>query len=324
MSLTSNPAVHIDILRLMVHEGQYDPMEDGIYGSIMHTFQGSSIVYQWLLDQEDFFIDFEQLSPFGDTIASHLIFSIGWNCSASLEAVITRGSDVVLGGDTSLAHVVARSIPLCVDDLDYPKRIKVLWDVGVDFHALEFGRTPLATLLQCALDYIPGDKTMHELCSVEQKSVPKPPTGSTRRVIDYDILDPSLNTKCRPRLPKTLWQTSRIERKPSLLEMKQRFLDAWMELLLEAGLDIADYGRREERLHPEGYLELWGGEARIIFEYGSHVNGCRIHVTEVWVFDPYDFDSEEEAESAEDDDREEEATSAEASAMPCSWDFDDE
>ena len=318
----SNPAAHIDILRLMIHEGQYDPMEDSIYGGVMHNFEGPSIVYEWLLDREEFFIDFDQKSPIGLTIASSLILASGLYISTCLKALIARGSHVVLDGDYSLVHDGAWSLALCADDLDFPKRIKVLWDAGVDFHAPVTGtvQTPFEWVMNCAQFRIFDAKTKYNIYSVERKSTPKPPRGWPRRVIDYDILDPGLSLWCRPRLSKALWQTWITKGQLtldavsglSLLEITQRYLDAWMEVLLEAGLDLADYGRREDQLCPEGVVVLNGGEARVVFEYGSHVNGCRIHVIELWVFDP------------ENDDREEEATSAEAPAMPCSWNFDNE
>ncbi|KAM0798555.1 hypothetical protein BDR22DRAFT_891172 [Usnea florida] len=321
-SLMSNPAAHIDILRLMIHEGQYDPMEDSIYGGVMHNFEGPSIVYEWLLDQEKFFIDFDQKSPIGLTIASSLIHASGLDTSTCLKALIARGSHVVLDGDYSLVHDGAWSLALCADDLDFPKRIKVLWDAGVDFHApvTGTGQTPFEWVMNSAQLRIFDAKTKYNIYSVERKSIPKPPRGWPRRVIDYDILDPSLSLWCRPRLSKALWPTWMTEEELtldavsgySLLEIWQRFLDAWVEVLFEAGLDIADYGRREEQLYPEGVVVFIGGEARVVFEYGSHVNGCRIHVVEVWVFD------------RDHRVRQQEATIAEAPAMPCSWDSDDE
>lgn len=57
--------------------------------------------------------------------------------------------------------------------------------------------------------------------------------------------------------------------------------------------------------HPEGLVDNHYGEARVYFEYGSHVDGCRIHVTEIKTHDP----------AWKDDD-------AEPSTMPGSWDFD--
>lgn len=86
-----------------------------------------------------------------------------------------------------------------------------------------------------------------------------------------------------------------------------------MEVLLEAGLDVADYGRREKQMHPKGLLDSDYGEARVVFEYGEHAGGCRIHVTELWI---YNADEEGSAST-------ETSTSKEPSPMPCNWDFDD-
>ena len=319
----SNPAAHIDILRIMTHEGQYDPMEEASQITVMHEFEGSSMAYRWLLDQEDFFIDFFHTCGFtwGHLII-RLLNSNVFETSTYLESVLCRGNLVHVAGDLRLADHAAWSMAFIADNIDFPKRIKLLLDAGVDFHARPTGytRTALRSVLESALYHTSDAKKKYNICTVEREFIPKPPTGSTRRVIDYDSLDPTLNTKCRPRLSRAMWQTWNTEEELTLeavrglspLKITQRYLDAWMEVLLEAGVDIADYGRQEDQLHPEGIFGGSMGEARVVFEYGSHVSGCRIHVTEVWVFD---FD---------DDDLEEEVESAEAPAMPCSWDFDEE
>ncbi len=37
----------------MIHDGQYDPMEQVNYTSVMHSFERSSTVHRWLLEQEE-------------------------------------------------------------------------------------------------------------------------------------------------------------------------------------------------------------------------------------------------------------------------------
>ena len=341
-SLTSNPAAHIDILRLMVHEGQYDPMEDSIDGSVMHRYEGSSTVYKWLLDQEAFCIDFNQSHPIRGNIASSLIVSGEMDSSKCLEAVICRRVDVndscgwSLDDGISLAHVAADCIAYQIDNPDFPKRIKALRDASSNFHTRKTNSplgTPFDALLRRAILEVLYPKSWYNReynkPREESKSLPKPPTGSTRRLIDYDILDPDMNIKCRPRISKALWRTWNptgvlpwdAVRGLSLVELAQRYFDAWMEVLLEAGLDIAEYGRREDQLHPEGISDDWYGESRFVFEYGSHVNGCRIHVTEIWLYDP---DNDKEIDEEEGSGDEEETTPAATSKMPCSWDFDEE
>ena len=338
-SLTSNPAAHIDILRLMIQEGQYDPMEDGIYGSVMHDFNGLFTVFKWLLDQEEFCIDLNQSHPIMGNIARSLMRSGEMDSSKCLEAVICRGDDScgwLLDDGISLAHVAAYCTTFLINNPDFPRRIKALRDASFDFHTRKTNSpsgTPFDALLVNALCQVLQAKSSYDReCNKpreESKSLPKPPTGSTRRVVDYDILDPDMNIKCRPRISKALWQTWNTKGNLtwvavsglSLLEISQRYLDAWMEVLLEAGLDIAEYGRREDQLHPEGIIDNCYGEGRVVFEYGSHVNGCRIHVTEIWLYDP---DDDEETDEEEWSDDEEATTPAEPSKMPCSWDYDNE
>lgn len=327
----------------MINEGEYDPMEDGKYGSIMHNFVGSATVYQWLLDQEKFFIDFYQRHAIRGTVASSLLISSGTDASKCLEAVLRRGSDVNdYGGwksdnPVSLAHVAVCPFSDFADNVDFPKRIKVLLDAGLDFVPRKTDSalgTALEWLLPISLlkksEGNPDWKIENNKYREEPKYIPKPATRSTRRVVYYDTLDPNLNLKYRPRISKALWQTWNTEGTPtwdvvsglSLVELAQRYFDAWMEVLLEAGLDIAGYGRREDLLHPEGvFHQSFFGEARVVFEYGSHVNGCRIHVTEIWLYDPDDDEETDEEEGSGD---EEETTPAETSKMPCSWDSDDE
>ena len=331
----------------MINDGQYDPMESSRNGSVMHSFVGSSTVYEWLLDQEEFFIDvYPTLSPdlknggwrnVGESIAAALIASNQDEASKCLEALIGRGCDVndscgwIIDEGESPAHLIALGLTSHANNLDYPKRFKVLCDAGIDFHARNthglFEGT-LEILLASGVRFYNATNKYNK-DREERVSIPKPPTGSTRRVMEYDILDPTLNIKYRPRTSRMLWRTWHPELTYDsegiftsnaiggllVLESTQRYLDAWMEVLLEAGLDIADYGRREDQLHPEGVLKCWFGEARVVFEYGSHVNGCRIHVMEIWMFDWFDDDESDE---------EEETTPAETSEMPCSWDSDNE
>ena len=302
----------------MVNEGQYDPMEQANATSVMHSFGGSPTVYRWLLDQEEFIIDFQQTRPIAaQTIAAALIGSHHLNSSSYLEAVIAHGSDVtdpggsrMLGGSVWLPYRAVLSLHYAADVVDFPKRIKVLWNAGANFHTPRpynrFGTT---------LDFlffvsVSTDRDLHIEHKIEREPVPAPPLMSTKDVFKYDRLQDISRTKHRPRISKSQWHTWYPDYELSILEVAQRHLDAWMEILLEAGLDIAEFGRREEQLHPEGLLHNEFGVGRLYFEYGEDVGGCRIHVTEIWTFDPHN-----EYGKA--------VTSAETAKMPCSWDFDD-
>lgn len=304
----SNPAAHLDILRIMINEGQYDPMEDANETSVMHSFEGSPAVYRWLLGQEDFLIDFEQTAFNARTIAGALIAgNQGLQASSCLEALIAHGSDLIAhgselnplvgrnstDGEILLAHSAAFDLRLVAEIDDFPKRIKVLWDAGADF-----GSSSDYLFFFCVKD-------RYGISQLKRESIPAPPIMSAEEVIGYDRLEDTSNIKNRPRTPKSLWRTWYPGNDIPVMEVVQRYLDAWMEVLLEAGIDIAEYGRREDQLHPEGLLENPYGEARVYFEYGSHVDGCRIHVIEIKTYD----------RDWKDDD-------AEPSTMPGSWDFD--
>ena len=309
----------------MVKEGQYDPMEQASYTSVMHSFGGSLTAYRWLLDQEEFIIDFAQPRLWDlQTIAAALIGSQHLESSSLLEAVIARRSDVTgpggfrffIGDDFRLPHMAVWDLARAgmADVVDFPKRVKVLWDAGADFHTPRlhnrFGTT-LDFLFEASLVV---DRAIHIEHKVERELIPTPPLMSAEDVFEYDRLQDMAHIKDRPRTPKSLWHKWWTIRHPgvqlSILEVAQRHLDAWMEVLLEAGLNIAEYGRREKQLHPEGLLQNIYGEARVYFEYGEHVGGCRIHVTEIWAFDPFNHYGKA-------------ATSAETAKMPCSWNFDD-
>ena len=297
----SNPAAHLDILRIMINEGQYDPMEDANETSVMHSFEGSPAVYRWLLGQEDFLIDFEQTAFNARTIAGALIAGDqGLQASSCLEALIVYGSDLNdlvgrkwMDSPVLLAHSAVYDLRFVAEIDDFPKRIKVLWDAGVNF-----GLTSDYLIFSCVND-------RYGISEPKRESIPAPPIMSAEEVIGYDRLENTSTIKNRPRTPKSLWRTWYPGNDLPVMEVVQRYLDAWMEVLLEAGIDIAEYGRREDQLHPEGLLENPYGEARVYFEYGSHVDGCRIYVTEIKTYDP----------AWEDDD-------AEPSTMPGSWDFD--
>lgn len=331
---SSNPAAHLDTLRIMITEGQYDPMEEADYTSVMHSFNGSPTVYRWLLDQEEFLIDFEQIAINVETIAAALVSSGQSNASEFLEAVIARGIDLhdpagsaYLGHGYTLAHRAIRYLTDLADDLDFPKRIKVLWDAGADFHTPQidnyFG-TALDYLIGFATRVVDYNDTDYKSSRVEPISTPS--LASAEVVIVYDRLEDTSAIKSRSRVPKSLWRSWHPGNGLSILEIVQRHLDAWMEVLLEARLDLVDYGCREDRLHPEGLvnIDFYGNciEARVYFEYGDHVSGCRIHVTEIWTYEIDTFDSST-YDSDMTDSNEEEVTSAEISSMPCSWNFND-
>ena len=301
----------------MIHEGQYDPMEVSTTTSVMHAFVGSPTVYRWLLDQDEFLIDFapSQYSP--SNITAGLITSRISSASKCLEAVIARcrnlgrlEEDWFFGTKLSLAHTAVYAMVLQAGNIDLPNRIKVLWDAGADFHGSRNSQCPGTTLdvLFSFFIFISREyRTGNIECGVERQSIPAPPIKTTKDVFEYDRLEATSSIKYRSRTSRSLWRTWCPGSELSTLEVVQRHLDAWMEVLLEAGIDIDEYGRREDLLHPDGLLDDLYGEARVLFEYGDHVNGCRIHVTEVWVYRDY----------------ENESTSAETSTMPGSWDFND-
>lgn len=318
--MTSNPETHLDMLRIMVNEGEYDPMEQAEYSSLMHYFRGSPIVYRWLLNQEGFVIDFEQTPINIKTIAAASVRSELSITSECLELVAAHESDLSdqagSNGHTdglTQAHTAVCYLPYMADDVEYPKRIKVLWDAGADLHTPQLHNDLGSTL--DVLFFLPTfhayDRIRRKRYGVEQLSIPRPPLQSTKHVISYDRLENNSSFQYRSRTPRSMFYTWYPGYELSILEVAQRYLDAWMELLLEAGLDIVDYGRREDRLHPGGLFHgQWirlGFEARVYVEYGDHVGGCRIHVTELWVLDV----------------TEEKITSTEKSRMPGSWDFDD-
>ena len=293
-------------------------MEQANETSVMHSFDGSPTVYRWFLDQEEFIIDFEQTRPNEvQTIAAALIGSRHFNSSSCLEAVIAHGSDVTdpggsgwFGDDLWLPYRAVWSLALVADIVDFPKRVKVLWNAGADFHTPRpynrFGTT-IDFLFQASFMI---DRDVHIEDKVERVSIPAPPLMSAEDVFEYDRLQDTSHTKHRPRISKSQWHTWFPGLELSILEVAQRHLDAWMEVLLEAGLDVAEYGRREEQLHPEGLLHNIFGVVRLYFEYGEDVGGCRIHLTEIWAFDPHNEHGKA-------------VTSAETAKMPCSWDFDD-
>ena len=287
----------------MINNGQYDPMEQANYTGVMHSFEGSSSVYRWLLEQEEFVVDFEQTSISVATIAAALINSPQLNASECLEAVIAHGCDLnnpavsfLCGDGLTLVHRASYLLKDLADNLDFPRRIKVLWDAGADFYT-PFLHNKFERRLIFYLFWI--SRVENVKYGVEREFTPTPPLMLVEDTIDYDPLEDTSAINHRLRTSKSLWRTWYPGHDFSILEIVQRHLDAWMEVLLEAGLDTVDYGCREDQLHPDARLCV---EARLHFEYGDHVGGCRIHVTKILVY-------------------EELAAPAETPTMPGSWDF---
>ena len=303
----------------MIGEGQYDPLEKTASSySVMHSFEGSSTVYQWLLDQEEFSIDFEEPAMGVENIARALFLSQDSNASKNLEAVLTRMNNLKIPPGL-LAHHAAASFRFLAAYVDFPNRIRSIWDAGADFHArYNVFRTTLSFLIFGAvwMQYNLRGRTSHKKYATELQSILTPQFYPMEDVIEYDRLEETSDYTSRARTPRSLWQTWYPGNELSILEVLQRHLDAWMEVLLEAGLDIDEYGRREDSLYPRGLLRCSYGEVRVCFEYGDHVGGCRIHVTEIWVC----AGARKGYVSAS----EKEATSAEISEMPGGWNFEQE
>ncbi|KAF6231115.1 hypothetical protein HO173_010615 [Letharia columbiana] len=165
--------------------------------------------------------------------------------------------------------------PNLADNVDLPNRVKVLWDAGADFHILQYINETVETV-ETTLEVLLGgyrlivlnsDRTEYNKYGVDRQWIPSPSLMSRKDVIEYDRLEDTSDIKYRPRTSRSLWRTWYPGESLSILEIVQRYLDAWMEVLLEAGLDIVAYGRREEELHPGGKICHSWGEARLVFEY---------------------------------------------------------
>jgi hypothetical protein len=90
-SSTLTPETHLDTLRVMIQDGQYDPMEHNGSTTAMHSCEGPSASYQWLFDQDESCIDFEDALTVGyNTIAAAQIISDESNTSEDLSAVLAR------------------------------------------------------------------------------------------------------------------------------------------------------------------------------------------------------------------------------------------
>lgn len=92
-SSTLTPETHLDTLRVMIQDGLYDSMERSCSTTAMHSYEGPSASYQWLFDQDESYIDFEDALTVGyNTIAAAQIISYESNMSEHLSAVLARGS----------------------------------------------------------------------------------------------------------------------------------------------------------------------------------------------------------------------------------------
>lgn len=77
------------------------------------------------------------------------------------------------------------------------------------------------------------------------------------------------------RNPRIHWMPSG---KASIIDIVQRFLDAWVEVLREAEVDLVQYGRKEEELHSGNlFSKSKDQEVLLTVEYGDNANDLRIH-----------------------------------------------
>ena len=158
--------------------------------------------------------------------------------------MIAKGSDFqdparsdLWGGGLSLADRIAIAMIRVADSVDFPERVKMLWDAGANLHTSRlpnhFG-SALDILMSYAIIYM-FNRTRLEKHRIEQQYIPRPPSMSTRHVIEYDRLEDASAMKYRPRTSKSLWHTWYPGDELPRLEAAQRHLDARMEVPLEAG-----------------------------------------------------------------------------------------
>lgn len=170
------PSDAIDTFRVLVEEGQCDPIAktpsntpEHLYGSqtVLHLHTGSIAAFQYLLNQEHFIIDMSVQNEMGMTPAIDQLFA-GWPTSSELARLsiqYSRNSNILSATQRYKSLSNMTNLHMAVDRLRYHEvkmsegsdrireiiglTISDLLGLGAHVHATDdFGRTPLHYLCQ--------------------------------------------------------------------------------------------------------------------------------------------------------------------------------
>lgn len=258
----------VDVLRVLVVEGQYDPMEKG--GSeeltIMHSYFADLDGYQWLLDQNEFHIDFAQKTWIGFDVCDSISTTYDDDTSDLLEAILMRDLDrSARKGPFRIANwTTLHSLALLASGFfqcrDFPDRISLLLNYNGD---LPFGKGSRPSML---------DALLFDPCRGDSPEVAKRHfDGQIDWRLDLHGRSPFKNTRLLPNA--TLAE----------LNYFQYALDEWVRVLLEARADLKAYFHHEQDCHPENMFHLGTWTALLSFQYGEGAEPFRIRVVALHV-----------------------------------------
>ncbi|KAI9835263.1 MAG: hypothetical protein M1819_002407 [Sarea resinae] len=274
----------VETLRVLVEDGQYDPAAREGNQTALDTYKGPAEGLKYLLNQNEFVLDFEDESY----LFHYLLQNPNTTRSRYLpELVATVLEHQKRHPETLQFEVLPRIVynaPLQFEFLEFPKQIALLVSAGADVHLI--GRSSSKTLL---------DKLLEASALELRDRFSTVPRYMEKNRGDPLSLESDSSTPFRkvPRRELRSWYPADIPYLPGM-ELIQRLLDAWVEIIHEAGIDMEAYGRREESLHPDhifsASLEDTDSrmpktrrlfQARFVFDYGEKVDGLRIRVVEL-------------------------------------------
>ena len=289
---TESPDIEVDTLRVLIHDGRYDPMELGHNLTVIDSYPGSLAAYEWLLDQDDFCIYHESSVILGQlTMLSRKAMSEHSHESERTAAVLKR---VIALQDLCSEHwpsLISRVYSFILlptfNELGIPELtncVRALWEASAN---LLDPQDQGSTIDEILLSLINWSMFMwkhhwrerfnfHPSKLSEEFVVERRKNQSPNEIIS--------DLKNYPRFPRLLWKTWYPSNDLSALEVMQRCVDAQLEVLWEAGIDLETYGKNQALQHPRGFnfykYDYWAN-ATFVFEFGEHVHGCRIHIVEI-------------------------------------------
>ena len=285
-SRTMNSDTELATLRVLVHDGQYDLLDLDSLGSgamEVHSYCGSLAGYEWLLGQDESYVGIK-----GFHILSHLIFFdstvFALNKSERMAAVLKRlvASQKFCGQHRSaeidlLFMISLRPITDNLASPDLTDCVRVLWEASAKLlnpqdHGSTVGRILSLLVYMAKIHWNTEWRGPYDFLLFKLWGLIMERRG---QYTESEIIG---TLKKYPRLPRRLWATWYPSDDLPTLEVMQRCLDAQLEVLGEAGL-LEAYGKEKELQYPGGHtFNSYGGRIEIMFEYGKHVHGCRIHL----------------------------------------------
>lgn len=251
--------------------------------SVFHSWYGPTDTFRWLLKQDHVPVDIKVSDDSGASVLDHHAFNVNQNgakvildlfmdescISEVISARCKRGKTVLHGLVLSLSHSSAMMTPTRLRQTFWYTLIPKLLQAGCDPHVQgDHGETPLDILLKYSPPCWHPD-CLEDITEVEDSGsvYSRTESSSEEHFVDDHRDDRSLDCEIRSidrSNDEVLSDERRSDEISDDIQMSHRSLDDhlnteprhilmrwWLNALEAAGIDLFQYGRKEQSLHPD-------------------------------------------------------------------------